>query len=372
MSLTTYINQLDKRYAWSLLGFVLAVLFGALSIYTEFIRDRHPQVRFEVVSDASVLDVREKLGNLEIMYDGVDIQKAKKSLRVIVFRVINEGPDDVLKGHYDEKSPLGFRVFNGSLVRAEIIGSSNNYLKESLSIRLQGQNTAVFDPVILEASESFIVKSLILYSEGTRPTIEPTGKIAGVREIKVIDSTVIAAEQSFLTQTFSGTVWTQALRLVSYFFGLIFIIALVVAPIVTVSGTLSKRPRRKHVTQFRTFTKIPLNDIDEFIFQRYITNDIDYLRILHRAVSNEGRLDYEARRYEKRKLKRGDQNDIEFMMTRTMVEDHNHRFYPSSMPIRDMQDAGFIVKSGNRWHVDPHAKETTEEFLRFLEIRHAK
>ena len=124
MSITTYINQLDKRYAWSLLGFVLAVLFGALLIYTEFIRDRHPQVRFEVVSDASVLDVREKLGNLEIMYDGVDIQKAKKSLRVIVFRVINEGPDDVLRGRYDEKSPLGFRVVNGSLVRAEIIWTS--------------------------------------------------------------------------------------------------------------------------------------------------------------------------------------------------------------------------------------------------------
>ena len=118
--------------------------------------------------------------------------------------------------------------------------------------------------------------------------------------------------------------------------------------------------------------KIPLNDIDEFIFQRYITNDIDYLRTLHRAVSNEGRLNYEAKRYEKRKQKRGDQNDIEFMMTRTMVEGRDHRFYPSSMPIRDMQDVGFIVKSENRWHVDPHAKETVEEFLRFLEIRRAK
>ncbi len=96
MGLAAVLNNLDKRYAWSLLGFVLAILFGALTVYTEFLRDRRPELRFEVLSDASVLDVREKLGNLEILYDGVDIQKAKKSLRVIVVRIINLGPDDIL------------------------------------------------------------------------------------------------------------------------------------------------------------------------------------------------------------------------------------------------------------------------------------
>lgn len=371
MSITTYINQLDKRYAWSLLGFVFAVVFGALSIYTEFIRDRHPQLRFEIVSDASVLDVRERLGNLEILYDGVDIQKAQKSLRVIVFRVVNEGPDDVLRGHYDERSPFGFRVLNGSLVRAEVIGSSNNYLKENLRIRTQGQDSAVFDPVILEANESFTVKSLILYPEGTRPILEPTGKIAGVREVKVIDSTVAAAEPTFLAQTFSGTLWTQVLRLVAYFWGLIAVIAFVAVPIATVSGALSKRQRHKHVTQFKSISKAPLNDIDEFIFQRYIAHDIGYVRLLHRAVSNEGRLDFEVKRYEKQRQKSRDRYNIDLVMARRMRVEGEHTFY-RYLPISDMQDAGFIVKPDTRWQVDPHAKETTEEFLRFLEIRCAK
>jgi hypothetical protein len=82
MSLATVLDRWDKKYAWSLLGFALAVVFGAVLIYTEFIRERRPELRFERVSNTSVLDVRERLGNLEILYDGEDIQKAQKSLRV--------------------------------------------------------------------------------------------------------------------------------------------------------------------------------------------------------------------------------------------------------------------------------------------------
>lgn len=54
MSLASALDRLDKKYAWSLLGFVLAVIFGALSIYTEFIRDRRPQLRFEIISEENV------------------------------------------------------------------------------------------------------------------------------------------------------------------------------------------------------------------------------------------------------------------------------------------------------------------------------
>lgn len=367
MSVSSYINQLDKKYAWSLLGFLLAVIFGALSIYTEFIRDNHPQLRLEVVSDASVLDVREKLGNLAIMYDGVDIQKAEKSLRVIVFRIINDGAADILKGQYDEKAPFGFQVLNGSLVRSEIISSSNSYLKERLSIKPHGENSAVIDPVILESNESFMVKLLILHPVGTRPAVEPIGKIAGVRKIEMIDSTMVAAEPSYLAQTFSGTAWIQALRLVAYFLGFIAVIAITVSPVVLVSGALSKRQRKKHVAKFKTKTKILLNELDEFIFQSYINHDIGYLRSIRRATSNDGRLINEVKRYEKRMKFRQNQDGEGFMMTPTIVEGDRH-ILTSFLPIQAMQNSGLIVKDGNRWQVDPHAKETMEEFLRFLDI----
>jgi hypothetical protein len=148
MGIVASLNRLDKTYAWSLLGFVLAAILGALTIYTEFLRNRGPLLDFEVVSDASVLDVREQLGNLDIIYDGVDIKKAKESLRVIVMRVANKGPGDILKASYDEKSPLGLHVINGTLLRAEVLGTSNDYLHNTLQVQLHAPDTALFEPVI--------------------------------------------------------------------------------------------------------------------------------------------------------------------------------------------------------------------------------
>ena len=89
MSLRDFLNTIDQRYAWSLLSVILALLFGGLAIYLGFFRDRKPELRFEIVSNTSVLDVREDLGKLEILYDGLDIKKSKQSLRVVVVRVDN-------------------------------------------------------------------------------------------------------------------------------------------------------------------------------------------------------------------------------------------------------------------------------------------
>jgi hypothetical protein len=41
------------------------------------------------------------------------------------------------------------------------------------------------------------------------------------------------------------------------------------------------------------------------------------------------------------------------------------------MPFADMEKAGFVVKTGEDWQVDPHLKQTLDEFIRFLEIKRA-
>ncbi len=356
MRLSAALNRLDKRYAWSLLGFVLALVFGFLSVYTEFLRDRRPQVRFEVISDASVLDVREKLGNLEIMYDGVDIQKARRSLRVIIIRVTNEGPDDILKTHYDEKAPLGFRVLHGALIRAEILASSNAYLRQMLDPLRHVADRAEFAPVILEAGEWFTVKSLILHSEGSRPTLEPIGKIAGVREIRRVDSTEAAAKPGFWSQAFSGGTWVQAVRLPTYFLGLILVMLSVGAPIAIVSGALDKRRRRRHVSQFKSMTKLQLTDSDEFIFERYTEFGRHYLERLQGAELNYAHY-----------IQEQDQPGLDDMERAVLMSPVGPNLYPGLH--RDMEKSGFIVKVAQTWQVDAHLKQTLEEFIRFAEIK---
>ena len=366
------INRLDKRYGWSLLGFLLAAIFGAVSFYTEFVRDRRPQLRFEVISDASVLDVREQLGSLEIIYDGRDIKKAKQSLRVVVVRITNEGADDVLIGHYDQRSPLGFRVSGGNLLRAEILSASNQYLRQTLRIDTTVADTALFTPVIIESNEWFTVKSLILHSEGSPPAFQAVGKIAGVREIRMVDSTQATAAPGFLATAFSGGAWVQAARLVAYFFGFILLMVAVIAPTAALSAFFAKRRRRKHVVQFKSLTKRALTERDEYIFERYVENDIGYLRMLERASSDEERLNQEVERHERRsqdvEQERWDEPAGVFISSNATPPPHVFRL---RFAVEDMMKSGFIFEREGRWHVNPELSATLNEFVQFLRIKGA-
>ena len=82
------------------------------------------------------MDVKEELTNLEIIYDGIDINKLNQSIRLIVFRVINVGQDDILKGYYDENDLFGFSIKNGKIIKTEILNASNDYLDRSVHINI--------------------------------------------------------------------------------------------------------------------------------------------------------------------------------------------------------------------------------------------
>ncbi len=371
MGLIAALNRLDRRYAWSLLGFSLAAAFGAISLYTEFFRDRRPEIKFEVISDASVLDVREKLGDLAIIYGGLDIEKAKRSLRVVVVRIVNEGAEDILNGYYDERTPLGFHIEGGQLLRAEVLSASNTYLRQTVRIDVRVPDTARFNPVILEANEWFTVKCLILHPEGSRPALQPIGKVARVREIRVVDSVDITARPNFLSQAFSGGVWVQATRLTAYFLGFIVLLISVVAPVAAIAGVVSKHSRRKNVRQFKSLTKLELTDQDEYIFERYVEKDIAYLRMLQHATSDEESLNEEVRVHEEHRHRMEHVHEAEPGIVISSGGASSPYIFHVRLDVSDMKRSGFISQGDGRWHVDHHLRETLHEFIKFLEIKRA-
>jgi hypothetical protein len=360
MTLLSSLKQIEKRYAWSLLGVILAILFGILAVYTDFWRDRRPELRFQIVSDASVLDVREQLGNLEVIYDGMDIQKAQKSLRVIVVRVINEGPDDILKTHYDDNRPLGFRVAKGTLIRAEVLTSSSPYLQDSLNPVHQPPDRVVFSPVILEAGEWFTIKSLILHPEEDHPIVRPLGKIAGVRDIKLIDPIDATAQPGLLNKAFSGELLVQAARLPAYFFGFILLIMTTAIPIGVVPSALSSRRRRKDVSQFKAISKLPFSAAVEFLFKRYIEHGIECLEHLQQAISHD-KLGHEARRDERGTPLRSDASAQSSASNQSALTGF----------MTDMHAAGFITPGAQGWQADPHLRQTLDEFVSFVKLKRA-
>jgi len=108
MSLFKILRNLDQKFSWSFLGFLVAVLFGTITVYDRFIAVKHPQVYFDVITSTAVLDIREDLPKLEIFFSGINIREQKLSLRVVSIKVINEGPQDILKGIMTLKTQLAF------------------------------------------------------------------------------------------------------------------------------------------------------------------------------------------------------------------------------------------------------------------------
>ncbi|MBU0579807.1 MAG: hypothetical protein KKA19_01405, partial [Candidatus Margulisbacteria bacterium] len=221
MSISTYFKNFDAKFPWSFLGFLFAIIFGLFSIYLGLFKDTNPIIKYEIFSNTSVLDVKENISNLEIVYDGIDIKKSNQSIRLIVFRVNNIGTEDILKSHYDEDDLFGFVVEKGKIIRVEINKTSNEYLSKNLALSYISDDTIRFKPIILESGEYFDIKILILHEINVEPYINPIGKIAKVKKILLSDNLSERSKPSFLFQTFYGHFWTQLVRIIVYFLGFI-------------------------------------------------------------------------------------------------------------------------------------------------------
>ena len=161
MSIISKFAQIDKKFAWSFLGFLLAIVFGGIAIYTEFVRDTSPIIKYEDLSNTKILNVKEDVGGLSIIYNKEDIRKSKKTLSVLVIRVGNEGRSAVLKGYYDNVAPLGLVINSGEIIKGEVISASTPYLRENAKLEVSNGNTVNFSDVIIEPNESFVIKFLI-------------------------------------------------------------------------------------------------------------------------------------------------------------------------------------------------------------------
>ena len=361
--LTRFSEFHQQKYAWSLFGVVLAVLFGGLTVYSEFVRDRRAKLRFEVVSNTGVLDVREELSKLEILYDGIDIVKFKQSLRVVVVRVVNFGESDILIDHYDKSVPLGFLVSKGELLRVEPLEASNRYLSSNLHVSVTDSVRGVFEPIILESKEFFAFKALILHEQGTPPTLSPQGKIAGIRTIDLTEQSSTKSEKSYWHTVFAGGVWVQAARLVTYFVGLILLAVAVISPVVYFSGRLTRTRRTKHIRHFRKVTDIELQDKDEFLFSAYENNGRYYVKALTELLSDKNELKKAID-----ELGELGEESKQFHVGVGTTDIPPIVMREQAFGVRALLQNNVIQQTGDSWEEDAHVVHTILEFERFLRI----
>ena len=278
--------NLDKKFAWSFLGFVLAVFFGGLTIYNEFIKAHDPQMIFEILSDTNVLDLKENVPELKILYGDVDIKNVGKDLSVMVFRIKNIGGASILGGFYDANSPVGITLSNGEFLKVEKIDASNEYLKNSASAIKSSPTSIKIPNVIMEPGESYTLKALIIHAARTATIIKSSGKIAGMRNIPVVRVDANKENETFWSKVSSGSIGVQAARSLLYFFAFIFSLSAVIFPLVAIFESFQKRSRKKSISQFKAYISDDLPDGHDAIFECYLNHGLNQLVRLREMLGN--------------------------------------------------------------------------------------
>ena len=246
-SIKTHIDKVN----WSFMGVIIALLFGIFAVYTFYAED--PNVTFDIVNDANVLDVHKPLSELNIYFQGEDIQQKNLNLRIISVKIENTGNVDILQNFYDENVIFGLQIDGGHIIESRLIFSNSDYLTSNLNLKIVN-NTIEFSKPILEKNKYFIVEILVLHDKDKGPTIAPLGKIAGIESIDVTKS--YTERQTFFDDVFSGSSLIQSVRLVVYttlaLTGLVFI-ATVQGKIEDLMGSQRRRKRSLLVDKLHSF-----------------------------------------------------------------------------------------------------------------------
>jgi hypothetical protein len=364
--LLRFFKELENKYAITVFGAFVTVAAVGFTVYQEFLSDKRPAITFEIEGNTNVLDVKENLTNFKLLFDGVDIREKGLSLSVINLRVFNPSNLDILQTHYDIGAPLGLNISTGSIVRADVVDTSSNYLNERFQLKPFGEQAIRFSDAILESKEWVRIKLLVLHPVTERPTINPVGKVAGVKEISVKSNIEDENAPSFLKLTFGGAPLIQAVRGFSYFFGFIFALFAFFTPIIFIATRIERYTRSKAVKEFKGATKLELPERSQEVFTAFIKNGDRPIKKLYRTVRRRDFISVDYAKYMKERdgfEKRLLDDDLE-----KLAETNSEPVMagPFISNIQASIDLGLVIVEDNTPKIDEEMSKVVIYFHRYL------
>lgn len=352
----------------SFIGFIGAII----TIYAFFIQQKSVELRYEILSNTNILDIKADINQFDILYDGKSLKATNENVRIITIRIINSGSTDILKNFYDENDPLGFKIKNGMLLKEpELIEASNLYLKDNLKLFADSSQQIIFSNVILESSEYFIVKVILKFTLDSSPTILPIGKVAGIKTIQVINSIEQKETESFFTMVFSGGILIQLVRGFGYSLAVIIVVLIIVVSGFTLSDFRDKKKRKRLVKYFKFDPKYNYNKMDDAIFNRFIEDDIEILYTMRRFVKDEKYLNNKYKYAQIREKRNRKSHDV---ITKYELgpEYYERRINRPYFVIEKMITDGLVIKEENQLIINNSMKNTLEQFMPFLKENNYK
>ena len=294
MGLRSSLMSLERRYAWGLLGFLSGTLLSAAGLYFG-LHERRPSVSVQVASQFDILDVRQPLQDLSILFQGNDIQRANQNLRTLHVRFANDGDADLLQSQYDQSGAWGLNLRGGRILKVQLLDASSAYLRANLNPQLVGDTTVTLNKVIFERGRQFTLDLLVLHAKNTQPTLSVTGKIVGSDSIPVRAASSPETQRSVWSRAVTGSLWTQVIRLFVYFAAALVSVLIATGIGAGVSSLLTSRARRVRAKEIRLVLdttspeEVLARDVLEHI---YSVAGADGLTAVRRIIKN-GRLSLE-------------------------------------------------------------------------------
>jgi hypothetical protein len=350
-------NNIASKTVLALIG-----LFAAVITIYAFLQEKSVDVRYEIIANTNVLDFNADISKLEVSYDSTNLKQSNENLRIITIKIINNGKQHLFKEYLDNNDPLGLVISSGKIIeKPDLIQTSNDYLKRNIKLHNFTKNKLTFSQVILESAEFFVLKLLILHQKDEIPKINSFGKIAGQKNIEVVNSVDIKTEKTFLLNVYEGNIWTQLLRLLSYFLIGVLIILIIVGISEKIDTIREKKRKIKMVREFKKIKSYNYTRMDDAIFDKYKLQGSYSLKHLQILLKNEkdlnenySELSRELKSKEFRRHRRIDNTNLRFF-----YEDDWHL-------INDMISDGILYKENDKLSVNQPMKDTINKFIDFL------
>jgi hypothetical protein len=225
-------SRLSIKTFFAIMGIVLGFLSLIATVYYATSYEKKPSLKYDILSDANVLELREEIGKLSILYDSENISEKNLNLRMLTFRIDNDGKIDILEQFYASGEPWGFVVQNGKIIGVNILDSNSSYLKLNLSPEVHLPDTVQFRKIIFEQDKYITLKVLVLHPKDEIPKLAPIGKIAGIEKIFVVDSEISSDKNNYWSKIYKGSFFVQIGR--GLFYGIILIVISIIGLLIYV------------------------------------------------------------------------------------------------------------------------------------------
>lgn len=198
------LREHENKFPYALLGIISSIIVGVGGIIFTIFYKPTPQLDIEVISNFNVLDVKESLGKLDVIYRGNSLNDDGQSLSVIKLKIVNNGDENIRVSSYDDKALAGFELTKGIIPEEPTITASNtSYSKDEISIVQAEPNKILLPKIIINSGDYYEIKLIALHKKDDAPDITAFGVIEGVDKVRVIHNPNASDERSILGRIFS-------------------------------------------------------------------------------------------------------------------------------------------------------------------------